>query len=144
MLCIALLCVIWKLQCSLVQELILYKFELGHNAVEAIRNLYVKGEGAVGHSTVQMVHLGHKKLDNSAKSGRPKTMDSIDANLESSTWIQHHSPVWFDPFMTSVKANRAAELCLILQICWLILVFWEFSFFFSSFLTIKIDSRISY
>ena len=37
---------------SLIWELILYKFELGHNAEEATKNICVKGEGAVDYSTV--------------------------------------------------------------------------------------------
>ena len=44
------------MQCSLIQELMLYKFELGHNTVEAIKSIgYMKGESVVDHFSNQMV-----------------------------------------------------------------------------------------
>ena len=69
----------------------LYKFELGHNAIEAIKNIYyAKDEGAIDHSIVirwfKKFHSGCKNLDNQTRSGRSKTVDSmLQANLESST-----------------------------------------------------------
>ena len=42
-----------NVQCSLIQEFLLYEFELGHNAVKAIKNICcAKVEGAVNHTTV--------------------------------------------------------------------------------------------
>ena len=42
-----------NMQCSLIWEIMLYKFELGHNTVKATKNIcYGKGEGAVDLSTV--------------------------------------------------------------------------------------------
>ena len=70
-----------NVQHSLIQELLLYKFELGHKATEATKNICcAKDEGTVGHS---MVTRWFKKfcfrcqnLDDQARSSRPKTMDS--------------------------------------------------------------------
>ena len=40
-----------NVQHGLIWEFMLYKFELGHNAMEATKNIcYVKSEGAVDHS----------------------------------------------------------------------------------------------
>ena len=58
--CCGLLHFMWDLkvtqvnrQQSLIQELMLYKFELGHNTTEATKNICcVKGEGIDDHSTV--------------------------------------------------------------------------------------------
>ena len=37
--------------CCLIQELMIYEFELGHNATEATKNICcAKGDGAVDHS----------------------------------------------------------------------------------------------
>ena len=42
----------------------LYKYKLGHNATEATKNIYVKGENTVGDSTVtrwfKKLHIGCK------------------------------------------------------------------------------------
>ena len=41
-----------NMQCSLIQELKIYKFTPSHNAVEATQNIcYAKDEGAVVHNT---------------------------------------------------------------------------------------------
>ena len=83
-----------------MQKLLLYKFELNHNAKEAMKNIScMKGEGAVDKSTVKRWFkkfcLGCKNLDDQAKSSSPKTMDSeitvqaIDANLISKFSIQY-------------------------------------------------------
>ena len=84
-------------QQSLIQQLMLYKFELGRNAIEAAKNIScVKGESAVDHSTVtgwfKKFHSGCKNLNKQARSGGPKTVDSkaifedIEPNLANSTW----------------------------------------------------------
>ena len=85
-------------QCSLVWELMFYEFELGHNTVEAPRNICcAKGEGAVDQSTVsrwlKKFRSVCKNLNDRARSGRwPKTVDSeavikvIEANPVSSIW----------------------------------------------------------
>ena len=42
-----------NVQHSLIQELMLYKFELDHNGAEVTKNIHcVKGKGAVDHSTL--------------------------------------------------------------------------------------------
>ena len=86
-----------NLQCSLIQELRLYKFKLGHNAMEVNKNIcHVKNAGAVDHSTVarwfKKFYSGCKNLDYQARLHRPKIADSeiglqaIEANPMSSTW----------------------------------------------------------
>ena len=73
----------------------LYKFKLGHNATEAAKRIcFMKGEGAVDHSTVtrwfEKFGSGCKKLNDQTRSGRPETVDSeaeiqaIEVNLSSS------------------------------------------------------------
>ena len=50
-----------NVQCSLIWELMIYKFKLGYKAAEAIKNIYcAKDEDAVDHSKqrVQEVLLG--------------------------------------------------------------------------------------
>ena len=85
-----------NVQRNLIRELILYEFELGHKAAEATKNIRcAKGEDAVDHSTVtrwfKKFRSGCKNLDDQARSGRPKTVDSeavfqaIEANPKSST-----------------------------------------------------------
>ena len=85
-------------QCSLILELMLYDFKLGHNNVEATKNIcFAKGEDTVNHSTITRLfktfHLGCKNLDNQARSGSPKTktveseamLQAIEANSTSSS-----------------------------------------------------------
>ena len=86
-----------------IQELMLYKFKLSPNAIEAVKNIYfVKGEGAVDRSTVTRCFkkfcLDCKKFDDQASLGRPLTskivnsvvmLSTIEANLAnsaSSSW----------------------------------------------------------
>ena len=62
-----------NMQCSLIWELILHKFKIGHNAAEAIKNnSCVKGKRAVNHSTVtrwfKKFCSGCKKIDHQARS----------------------------------------------------------------------------
>ena len=65
-----------NVQCSLIQELIIYKFIL-----EATKNICcLKGEIAIDHSIVhrwfKKFHTDCKDLNNRSRSGRPKTVDS--------------------------------------------------------------------
>ena len=72
-----------------------YEFELGHNVEEETKNICcMKDKDTVDHSAVTRWLkncLCCKKLDNQAKSGRPKTVDSeailqaIEANPMSNT-----------------------------------------------------------
>ena len=75
----------------------LYESKLGHNIVEATKNICcAKGEGAVDHSTItrwfKKFCSSSKNQDHQAKPGRPNSMDSeamlqvIEANLVSSIW----------------------------------------------------------
>ena len=69
-----------NVRCSLIWELILDEFKLGHNTTEAIKNICCsKGEGTFDHYKVTIWFkkfcLVCKNL-NLARSGRPKTEDS--------------------------------------------------------------------
>ena len=69
-----------NMQCSRIQEFILYEFELDHNPAEATKKIcYVKGESAVNHNAVsrwsKKFYTSLKNLDNQARSGRLKTID---------------------------------------------------------------------
>ena len=53
-----------NMQGSVIKELLLNKFELGHNMKEATKKIsHAKGEGTVNHSTVtrwfKKFHSGH-------------------------------------------------------------------------------------
>ena len=83
----------------------LYDFRLGHNAMEATKNICcVKGEGAVDPNIVtRWLKKFCKNLDNQAKWGRPKTMTVLQAieTYSMSIWqfwhltVQHYlSPSW--------------------------------------------------
>ena len=55
-----------NVQCWLIQELLLYEFEVSHNADEAIKNIcYVNGEGAVDHMIrwFKKYFSGYKNID---------------------------------------------------------------------------------
>ena len=70
-----------NIQLSLVRELMLYEFRLGHNDVEATKNICcVKSEGMVHYNRVtrwfKKFCLGCKNLNDQARSERPKTMES--------------------------------------------------------------------
>ena len=67
-----------NVQCSLIQELILCKFELDYNAAETTKNIpCIKSEGTVDHSTatrwLKKFHFDCKNFDDQACSGSPKT-----------------------------------------------------------------------
>ena len=80
-----------NLQYSLIRQLMVYNFKLGHNAAEANKNICC----AVDHNTVtrwfHIIRLGCKYLNDQARS---KSMDSkamlqiIDTNLTSRTHRQ--------------------------------------------------------
>ena len=92
-----------NVQCSLIQKLVLYKFELGHNAAEATKKIcHVKGESTVDHSTVtrwlKKLCLDGKNF-NQARTGRSKTRGLVT-------------------FTTLAKPSRFAELCnMLLKYC---------------------------
>ena len=87
-----------NMQYSLIQELMLYKFEVGHNVVEAAKNIcWAKSEGTVDHSTItkwfkKFHRSGCKNLDDQVRSGKSKIIYSesllwiIEAYLANSTW----------------------------------------------------------
>ena len=54
----------------------LYEFELGHNATEATKNICVKSEGTVDHSTVtrwiKKFYLGWMNPNDQVQSGKLK------------------------------------------------------------------------
>ena len=86
--CCALLCSVYDLkaapmnmQHNLIWELVLYKFKMDHNAMEATKNIYcVKDGDADNHNTVTRWFKGFclvcKNLNNQASSGGSKTVDS--------------------------------------------------------------------
>ena len=86
-----------NMQYSLIWKFMLYKFKLGHNILEATKNICcAKDEGTVDCDTVirlfKKFRMDWKNLDNKARLGRPKTIDweamlqIIEANLASSAW----------------------------------------------------------
>ena len=69
--------------CSLIWELMLYKFERSYKAAEATQNIcFVKSGGTFDYNKVtrwlKKFSLGCKNLNDQARSGRPKTVDSQD------------------------------------------------------------------
>ena len=69
------------MQNGIIPKLMLYEFKLVHNAEETTKNIcYAKSEGAVDYSPVirlfQKFHLGYKNVDDQARSGWPKIVDS--------------------------------------------------------------------
>ena len=67
-----------EVQYILIQELMLYKFKQGHNAMEATKNIScAKGEGIVDHWTVtrwfKKFYSGCKNFADQARSNRPRT-----------------------------------------------------------------------
>ena len=85
-----------NMQHCLILELILYKFELSHDTVEATKNICcAKDEDGVDHSRVtrwfKKFPLGFQNLDNQASSVWSKSVDfktvlqTIEANPESCT-----------------------------------------------------------
>ena len=80
-------------QCCLIREFMIYEFERSHKADKTSKNICcTKGEHAFDHSTIikhlKKIRSGHKNLDNKAKSGRSKTVDSeavLQANETNST-----------------------------------------------------------
>ena len=68
-------------QHSLIGELMLYMFKMGHDAVESAKNnCWEKSEDSIdpctGTGKVKKFNSGSKKLENQAKSGKTKTRDS--------------------------------------------------------------------
>ena len=90
-----------NVQCTLIQELIFYEFDLGYNAVKVTYKICcVKGEDAVDQST-------------EPSSGKPKTRDSTPSHRGKireykASWASH-SPVWFVT-ITSAKTSGATKL----------------------------------
>ena len=83
-----------NVQHSLIQELMVYEFEMDHNTAEATKNICcAKGEGAIDHDSVssgfKKFCSGYKTLDDQKRSGRPKVIDTdavlqaIESNLMS-------------------------------------------------------------
>ena len=84
------------MQSDLIEKLMPYNFKLGHNTWKQPKIFVLpKGKSAVNHSTetrwFKKFCSGCKNLDDEARSGRPKTMNSeailqtIEANTASST-----------------------------------------------------------
>ena len=72
-----------------IRKLLLYEFQLGHNATEAARNINnAKGDGTVPIRTAQNWFLnfrsGNLSTDDQARSGRPREVDR-DAVIEAIT-----------------------------------------------------------
>ena len=81
MLCIASLCVGVESDINMkynpIWELILFKFELGHNAANATKNICcAKGEGAVDHITATLWFKNESEVK----------LQTIDANLVNYAW----------------------------------------------------------
>ena len=111
-----------NMQRSLIREFMLYKFELDPNATEVTQNIcYTKVESAVDHCRVtrgfKKFCLAYKNLEDQARQGRRKTMDSEAKSLtqirrvapgEYQASSASYSSVWF------VICTTAAQLCLML------------------------------
>ena len=86
---------------SLIRELMLHKFELGNNMVEATKNSTV-------NRWFKKFHWGCKNLNDLARWGRLKTVYSegvvqaIEANQVS---LASHCLVWFVTFTISTKVS---------------------------------------
>ena len=70
-----------NVQHSLIQELMLYEFEMDHNAAEVTKNICcAKSEGAIDHDSVSSGFKKfcsvYKTLDDQKMSGRPKVIDT--------------------------------------------------------------------
>ena len=105
---------------------------MGLNSAEATKNIYIgKSESTVDHSTVNWwinkFCWGCKTLDDQARSGRPKTMDSEamfqakEMNSATSTQKvsgEFSSPEWYVTFTTLAKASLDAELKIKLPKYW--------------------------
>ena len=131
-----------NMQCSLIQELMVYEIRRCHNAIETSKDIYcAKEEGTVDYSTktkwFKKSHLGCKNLNDQAKSSRPKTMDSeavsqvIHANQVSSSQrvlcklsISQSSVVsYLHDLSTSIHSCQiVSQVIEILQNLWLTLV----------------------
>ena len=118
-----------NVQCRLIQELILYKFEVGQKVTEATKNIcFMKVEGVVDQSSatrgLKKFFLGCKNLNDEVMSEnlKPWILRSCSKPMRQ-IWqvllegyqasLASHSPVWFVTFtfMTSVKVSRYAESC---------------------------------
>ena len=79
-----------SVECSLIHELMFYKFELGHIATEATKNICgVKGEGAVDHSadvSRNFMHVAKTLMIRQHEVGQKVMIPRpfLEANLESS------------------------------------------------------------
>ena len=81
-----------NVQRCLIRELIPYEFEQGHNSAKSIINVCcTKNEGAVDHSTVSRLFKkccsDCKDLDNQARSGRSKSVDSEAVSKVAYGWL---------------------------------------------------------
>ena len=107
--------------CSRIQELILYKFELDHYSTEVTEGICcVKGEGTVIR-WFKKFYLDCKNLDDQVRSGRSKLMVSeathqtIEASIKQAANGKYqasftsYSSIWFITFMTSTKASESAS-----------------------------------
>ena len=111
-----------SVQHSQNHEFILYKFELGHNIMEATKNICcMKGEGAIDHRTVtkwlRKFYLGCKKLDNQARSDMCKIVDSkamFQALRVYQVSLAYYSSLLFIIFITLAKQPGKAKLCITL------------------------------
>ena len=66
-----------NMKSSLIRELILYEFKLGHNATETAKNIcYVKGEGTVDHRWFKKFCSVCKTFDDQERSDKSKTVYS--------------------------------------------------------------------
>ena len=116
-----------NIQCNLIWELLLYKFQVGYNAVEATKIICCTNcEVPVDHNTVtrwfKKFCSDCKNLENQTMLGQPKT---IDLRLCSKRWreiqqvtlgeyqvsLASYSTVWFVTFQTLAKEQLNCALC---------------------------------
>ena len=70
----------------------LYDFELGYNVTEVMKNICVKGEGTIDHSTITR---GFKKFCSACK------------DLKTKTKLSRPKTMFSEAFLQAVKSNPA-------------------------------------
>ena len=106
-----------NVQYSLIREIIRYEFELSHNAAETTKNNWdAKDECTVDQNResrwFNKFCSDFKSLDDLARSSRSKTVDSIDANMASSTQrVSGELGISHNKIVRLLQASGATELC---------------------------------
>ena len=117
-----------NVQRMLIWDLLLYEFELNHNAAEATKNICcAKGEGTVDNNTVikymKKFYLDCKDLDDPLRQIRQVALEEYQASSVSYSLVWFvilksgefhsstvsHSPEWFITFTTSTNPTSSSR-----------------------------------